>query len=113
MSDDVSGDLHVGGDSDDAPSRSRRPANWGNQPLGLWWILPVGLTIAVVVLFQVGVRASGYTMAGTLVVAAIARLVFPRAAVGGLLVRSRSWDVLTLLALAVATVVISATLVIP
>ncbi|USQ77196.1 DUF3017 domain-containing protein [Ornithinimicrobium cryptoxanthini] len=99
--------------SDEASPRPRRPANWGNQPLGLWWVLPIGLTIAIVVLFQAGVRPAGYTMAGTLVVAAIARLVLPREAVGGLLVRSRSWDALTLVVLAVAVTVISATLVIP
>lgn len=113
MSDDAREDASDHDGSDEISPRSRRPANWGNQPLGLWWVLPIGLTVAMVVLFQGGVRPAGYTLAGTLVVAAIARLVLPREAVGGLLVRSRSWDVLTLLALAVAVVVISATLVIP
>lgn len=101
------------GGSDEPSPRSRRPANWGNQPLGLWWVLPVGLTIAMIVLFQGAVRPAGYTLAGTLVVAAVLRLVLPRASVGGLLVRSRSWDVLTLVVFAVAVTVISATLVLP
>ncbi|HLS45387.1 MAG TPA: DUF3017 domain-containing protein [Ornithinicoccus sp.] len=94
------------------PARARRPANWGSQPLGLWWVFPVGLTVALWVLFQEGVRPAGYIVAGTLVLAALLRLMLPRGAVGGLLVRSRAWDVLTLLALAVAVVVITATLVI-
>lgn len=91
---------------------SRRPANWGSQPLGLWWILPVGLTLALVVLFAGHVRGFGYVVAGTLVVAALARLALPRSAVGGLLVRSRAWDVSTLLALAAGVAIISATLLI-
>ena len=113
MSDEVSADARDDGEVDESSPRPRRPANWGNQPLGLWWVLPTGLTIAMVVLFQGGVRPAGYTMAGTLDVAAILRLVLPRATVGGLLVRSRSWDALTLVVLAVAVTVISATLVIP
>lgn len=113
MSDDVSEDAADHDGSEETSPRPRRPANWGNQPLGLWWVLPVGLTVAIAVLFQGGVRPAGYTMAGTLVVAAALRLALPRASVGGLLVRSRSWDVLTLLALAVAVTVISATLTIP
>lgn len=90
----------------------RRPANWGNQPLGLWWVLPIGLTAAVIVHFSGGLRASGYVIAGTLAVAAVLRLVLPRGAVGGLLVRSRVWDVFTLLVMAVGVAVLSATLLI-
>lgn len=91
---------------------SRRPANWGSQPLGLWWVLPIGLTAAVIVLFAGGLRVSGYVIAGTLAVTALLRLVLPRGVVGGLLVRSRAWDVLTLLAMAVSVAVLSATLLI-
>lgn len=90
----------------------RRPANWGNQPLGLWWVLPIGLTTAVVVLFNGGLRASGYLIAGTLALAGVLRLLLPRRMVGGLLVRSRAWDVLTLLALAAGVAVLTATLLI-
>lgn len=90
----------------------RRPANWGSQPLGLWWVLPVGLTLAMWVVFASGVRAGGFVIAGTLVLAAALRLVLPRSAVGGLLVRSRGWDVGTLLVLAAAVTVLSATLLI-
>lgn len=94
------------------PPRQRRPANWGSQPLGLWWVLPVGLTAAVWVLFAGSVRTAGYTVAGTLTLAAVLRLLLPRGTVGGLLVRSRVWDVLVLLVMAAAVTVLSATLVI-
>jgi hypothetical protein len=100
-----------GADREDT-AQPRRPANWGKQPLGLWWVFPVGLAVAVWVLFQEGVRPAGYIVAGTLVLAALLRLLLPRGAVGGLLVRSRAWDVLTLLGLAAGVVVITATLVI-
>nr|WP_281497293.1 DUF3017 domain-containing protein [Ornithinimicrobium sp. F0845] len=70
------------------------------------------MTVAMVVLFSSGVQAAGYVIAGTLTVCALVRLALPRGAVGGLLVRSKAWDVLTLLALAAAVTVVSATLVI-
>lgn len=92
--------------------RSRRPANWGSQPLGLWWLLPIGLTVAVIVLFTTGIRQSTYVIAGTLVLCAILRLILPREKVGGLLVRSKAWDVLTLLVLAAAVTVVGANLII-
>lgn len=95
-----------------ARPRSRRPANWGSQPLGLWWLLPVGLAVAVVLLFTTGVQQAGYAIAGTLGMCALLRLVLPREAVGGLLVRSKAWDVLTLLVLAAAVTGVSASLVI-
>lgn len=100
--------------TDPASDRSsdRRPANWGSQPLGLWWVLPLGLTLAIVVLFTGELRASGYVIAGTLALAGLLRLVLPRGAVGGLLVRSRAWDVFTLLALATGVAVLTATLLI-
>lgn len=91
---------------------NRRPANWGSQPLGLWWVLPIGLTVAVIVHFSGGLRASGYVISGTLAIAALLRLLLPRGVVGGLLVRSRAWDVLTLLAMAAGVAVLSATLLI-
>ncbi len=94
------------------PPPARRPANWGRQPLGLWWVLPAGLVVALLVLFNGNVRGSGYVIAGTLVLCALLRLVVPRGAVGGLLVRSRAWDVLSLLAMATAVTVLSASLII-
>lgn len=81
------------------------------QPLGLWWLLPVGLAVALWLLLGGGLRTYGYAMAATLVVAAVVRLVTPKDRAGGLVVRSRVWDVVLLLALAAATLVLTANLV--
>ncbi len=94
------------------PSPEALPAWRRSQPLGLWWVLPLGLSAALVVWVVGELRTGGFVMAGTLTLAAALRLVLPRGAVGGLFVRSRTWDVVTLLALAVAVVVLSTTLVI-
>lgn len=90
--------------------RQRRAANWGHQPLGLWWVLPLGVVVALWMLFRGGVEPAGYVLAGTLALAAVLRLALPREMVGGLLVRSRAWDGLTLLALGVAVAVATASL---
>ena len=55
----------------------------------------------------------GYLVAGTLVVAAGLRAVLPRDTVGGLMVRSRLWDVVTLVVLAAAVTGLAATLNLP
>jgi hypothetical protein len=96
-----------------ATERDGLPRWWRSQPLGLWWGLPIGLTVAVWLLVQGQVRLFGYVVAGTLAAAALVRLLLPRDAVGGLMVRSRFWDVVTLLALAAGTVVLAATLNLP
>lgn len=83
---------------------------WHSQPLGLWWVLPIGLVAAGWLLLEGRVRLSGYTMGGTLALAALLRLLLPRDMVGGLMVRSRTWDVLVLLGLAIGVTVISAAL---
>lgn len=82
------------------------------QSLGVWWVLPVGLVTALVFWAQGHLRSGGFAMGATLVLAAVLRLLLPRRAAGGLLVRSRTWDVITLLALAAAVTLLSATLVI-
>jgi hypothetical protein len=83
-----------------------------HQPLGLWWLLPVGLALSLAVLLVVGLRPFGYTMAATVAVAAAVRLLAPGERAGGLIVRSRTWDVVLLLLLAVATATLAASLVI-
>lgn len=80
------------------------------QALGLWWILPVGCIVALVVTARGDVRPGGLIMAGTFALAALCRLVLPRKAVGGLQVRSRTWDILILLALAAGLAVLSLTI---
>lgn len=110
---DSDGALDPEGDLDPGTRLGPRLPRWRrSQPLGLWWVMPVGLSIGLWVLLRGQVRTGGYVMAGTLALGALLRLVLPRSAVGGLFVRSRLWDVVTLLALALGMVVLSATLVI-
>lgn len=59
-----------------------------------------------------GLRNFGYAMAATIALAALIRLVTPQARAGGLIVRSRLWDVVLMMVLAVATATLSANLVI-
>lgn len=83
------------------------PRWWHSQPLGLWWLLPVGLALSTWILWQGELRRFGYAVAASLVVAAVARSVLPRDVVGGLMVRSRTWDAVILLGLAAAVAGIS------
>jgi hypothetical protein len=82
------------------------------QPLGAWWLLPAGLAVSVWLILGGGIRAYGYAMAATLLVAAVVRGLLPKERTGGLVVRSRLWDVGLLLALAAAAAVLSSSLVI-
>ncbi|MGB3592790.1 MAG: DUF3017 domain-containing protein [Ornithinimicrobium sp.] len=82
------------------------------QPLGAWWVLPVGLVVASVVLLSGGLRSFGYAMAITLALAGVIRLVTPAARAGGLIVRSRAWDVAMLVVLSAACATLSFSLVI-
>lgn len=89
------------------------PRWWHSQPLGWWWVLPLGLGVAVWMLLDGQLRMFGYVVAGTLGGAALVRLVLPRDLVGGLMIRSRLWDVVIMLALAAAIAGLSYTLNIP
>lgn len=82
------------------------------QVLGAWWVLPAGLTVALVVLLTEGIRPGGYVTGAVLALAALLRLVLPDRRAGGLVVRTKALDVLTLGGLSLAVVVLSATLVI-
>jgi len=70
------------------------------------------LTLSLGVLLVVGLRPFGYAMAATVAVAAGVRLFAPGDRAGGLIVRSRSWDVALLVVFAVATAALAASLVI-
>jgi Protein of unknown function (DUF3017) len=94
------------------PARGRTSAWRTRQPLGAWWLLAAGLAVALWLLLGGGLRGYGYAMAATLVVAAIVRAAVPRERAGGLVVRSRAWDVGLMLTLALAAVVLSSSLVI-
>ena len=72
--------------------------------LGVWWLCAAGLVLGVGIMVVDGsrLRTGGYVVAGSLAAAALLRLLLPRRLAGGLQVRSRAVDVLTLAGLAVA-----------
>ncbi len=82
------------------------------QPLGAWWLLPLGLVVSIGFLMTGSLRNFGYAMAATIAAAALIRLITPDTRAGGLIVRSRLWDVLLMLVFAAATALLSANLVI-
>lgn len=89
-----------------AEARAARP--W--QPLGAWWLGLVGLVAAGVLLVADSLRAYGFAVGGTLVVLAVLRGVLPDRHSGGLAVRGRWTDVVTLLLLGAAIAYLSTTL---
>lgn len=72
----------------------------------------MGLLISAAVLLSGGLRGFGYGLAATLAVAALIRLVTPASRAGGLIVRSRAWDVALLVVLSAACAGLSFSLVI-
>ena len=92
---------------------SRRPPSevgTAHQPLGVWWVGVVGLGVATFLLVAENLRAFGYAVAVTLGVLALLRAVLPKRWAGGLAVRSRLVDVLTLVVLGAAIAGVAATL---
>jgi hypothetical protein len=78
--------------------------------LGWWWVATPVLVLGVVA-FAVGqVRLAGFVIAGALGLAALIRAVLPTERSGGLVVRSRAVDVLTMALLGLALAVITASL---
>ena len=75
--------------------------------LGLWWVMAAGLAVGLALAYFDHLRRAGIALAGVLVVAAVARAVLPEERVGGLVVRSRVFDVATLLVLAAALTVVT------
>lgn len=78
--------------------------------LGWWWAAAPVLVVGLVLFWFDQVRAAGFTVAGGLLLAALLRLVLPAAKSGGLAVRSRAVDVLTMSVLGVGLAVITYTL---
>ncbi|HSP61235.1 MAG TPA: DUF3017 domain-containing protein [Ornithinimicrobium sp.] len=98
------------GPLDDDPEAERRAAS-PHQPLGMWWGAGVlGLTVAAVLLVTENLRAYGYAVGVTMGVLALARVLLPDAAVGGLAVRSRWVDATIMALLGLAVAVLAATL---
>jgi hypothetical protein len=75
--------------------------------LGWWWVATPVLVLGLVAFALDEVRLAGYLMAAGVGVAALVRLVLPTALSGGLAVRSKLVDVLTMTAFAVAIAVVT------
>ena len=88
----------------------RREPGGSPQPLGPWWVGVVGLVVSAVLLTSSNLRAYGYALGATLGVLALLRAVLPPGRAGGLAVRGRATDIVTLLLLGAATVAVAATL---
>jgi len=73
---------------------------------GALWLVAAALILGLAVIGFVNVRWGGFLVAGTLVAAALLRLMLPRARAGGLVVRSRTADVAFLLLMGLALLVI-------
>jgi hypothetical protein len=78
--------------------------------LGWWWAATPVFAGGVVLFATDHVRLAGYAMAAGLLLGALLRLVLPTARSGGLAVRSRMVDVVSMTALGVALVIITALL---
>jgi hypothetical protein len=77
---------------------------------GALWLVAVALISGVATIGFGHVRWGGFVIVGAVSAAAMFRLVLPPARAGGLVVRSRSADVMFLLGMAVALFVIVFTL---
>jgi len=73
---------------------------------GALWLVAAALILGLAVIGFVNVRWGGFLVAGTLVAAALLRLMLPRAQAGGLVVRSRTADVTFLLVMGLVLLVI-------
>jgi hypothetical protein len=78
--------------------------------LGWWWVAAPVLVLGIVLFTFDEVRTAGFVIAGGLGLAALLRLVLPTARSGGLAVRSRGVDVVTMAALGVGLAVITSVL---
>ncbi len=78
--------------------------------LGWWWVAAPVLVLGVVFFVLDEVLLAGYTLAAGLGLAALLRLVLPTARSGGLAVRSRGVDVVTMLVLGLALAIITSVL---
>jgi hypothetical protein len=78
--------------------------------LGWWWLAAPVLVLGVVLFLFDEVRPAGYTIAAGLGLAALLRLVLPTARSGGLAVRSRGVDEVTMAILGLALAVITSVL---
>jgi hypothetical protein len=73
---------------------------------GALWLVAAALVTGMALIGFGHVRSGGFVVAGTLVGAALLRLLLPRATAGGLVVRSRATDVLFLLGMGLGLLII-------
>jgi hypothetical protein len=78
--------------------------------LGPWWVVLAGVAVALVLIALGHVVGGGVVMAGTFGLGALLRAVVPSRRVGGLVVRSRAFDTITMLTLATACLLLAAIL---
>lgn len=80
------------------------------QPLGAWWLGAIGLTLSLMLLRGEGLRAYGIALGVTLGGLGLLRAALPPRLVGGLAVRGRWVDAVTLLVLGVAVALLATNL---
>lgn len=78
--------------------------------LGPWWLVLAGVVLALVLVTTGHVVGGGLTMALTLGGGAVLRLVIPTRQARGLVVRSRAFDTVAMLALAAACLILAVVL---
>ncbi len=71
-------------------------------PLAAWWIIAAGVVVTMLFVLTDHMLRATTTFGGTLALAAVLRLTLSQAQVGGLAVRGRWVDAITLLVLSVA-----------
>lgn len=86
--------------------RAARP----RQPLGPWWLGVLGLAVAAALLVTQNLRLYGLALGATLGILALVRALVPEERAGGLVVRGRWVDVLSLALLGVAVAVLAVNL---
>ena len=75
-----------------------------------WWAMAPVVLVGVLIFAPGHVRLAGFVVAAGIALGALLRLVLPKARSGGLAVRSRGVDVLTMAVLAIALALITAAL---
>lgn len=75
--------------------------------LGPQWLVLAGVVLALVLVTTGHIVGAGVAMAVTLGSGALVRAVLPSRRIGGLVVRSRAFDTVAMLALAVACLVLA------
>ncbi|WP_338748390.1 DUF3017 domain-containing protein [Janibacter alittae] len=106
---DVHGELDPDEVASEDLSEQSRPA-LDVPPLAAWWVIAAGVVVGLIFVLTDHVLRATAVLGATLVLAAVLRIVLSTDRAGGLVVRSRVLDVLTLVVLAGLIVVSGFTL---